>query len=370
MKKLIRVFAKALGIAAFLAGIILALGAFGKLGSATLYNRVWRGRERFPFGENPRTAYNFSLSNLDALFAAHEISGAGEKDADAIRIVVIGDSSVWGTLLKPEETLAAQLNGKTIRTAGTARVLEVYNLGYPTLSLSKDLLILNRALKFNPDLVIWSMTFESFPVDKQLTTALVADNLDEFYRLNERVALPSVAAEISAANPTHFSFNKLRRDLFDLIRLQLYGFLWSATGVDQDYPLDYPRPQLDFAADDSFHGVSGAYPPALQSWDVLDAGETLADGTPILFLNEPMVISSGKNKNIRYNFYYPRDAYDAWRAEWLTSCDIKERRCLDTWDLLTNNRFTNSAIHYDAIGASVLSQVIMDELELLFEANE
>ena len=231
-------------------------------------------------------------------------------------------------------------------------------------------MILNRALEFKPDLIIWSMTFESFPIDKQLTTALVADNIDEFRQLAERVPLRSLEHELAKAKPAPLSFNKLRRDLFDLIRLQLYGFLWSATGVDQDDPEDYPRPQQDFDADDSFHGVSGVYPPELQSWDVLDAGETLANGTPILFVNEPMVISSGKNGNIRYNFYYPRNAYDAWRSEWLTSCEIKSRRCLDAWDLLTYHRFTNSAIHYDAIGATDLSQVIMDALELLFEANE
>lgn len=370
MKPLLRIFGKALLIAALLAAGILAVNAFGKLGSLSLYNALWRGRERFPFGENPRQAYNFSLSNLDALFAAHEISGAGEKDPDALRIVVVGDSSVWGTLLKPEETLPAQLDGETIRAGGVERVLEVFNLGYPTLSLSKDLLILNRALAFQPDLIIWSMTFESFPIDKQLTTALVADNISEFTRLNERAALPSLAAEIAAAETAAPSFNSLRRNLFDLIRLQLYGFLWSATGVDQDYPEDYPRPQLDFEADDNFHNVNGVYPLERQAWDVLDAGEKLADRTPILFLNEPMVISSGKNGNIRYNFYYPRIAYDAWRSEWLASCNLKRRHCVDAWDLLANDRFTNSAIHYDATGASVLSRVIIDELELMLETNE
>ena len=77
---------------------------------------------------------------------------------------MIGDSSVWGTLLRPEETLAARLDGKTIHVDGVELTLDVYNLGYPTLSLSKNALILNRALAYEPDLVIWSMTFESFPI--------------------------------------------------------------------------------------------------------------------------------------------------------------------------------------------------------------
>jgi len=42
----------------------------------------------------------------------------------------------------------------------------VYNLGYPTMSLTKDLLILSRALHYQPDLIIWLVTLESFPASK------------------------------------------------------------------------------------------------------------------------------------------------------------------------------------------------------------
>ena len=83
------------------------------------------------------------------------------------------------------------------------------------------------------------MTFESFPIDKQLTTALVADNIAEFRAIAQTVSLPSLENEFARTAAPAFSLNRIRRELFDLIRLQLYGFLWSATGVDQDYPDDY-----------------------------------------------------------------------------------------------------------------------------------
>lgn len=361
MKKLPRVFLKAALIAAILIGVFAAVG-LKRLGGWSLYNRLWRGRDRFPFGENPAAAYNFSLSNLDALFAAHALSGAPARRPNELRVVVIGDSSVWGTLLRPEETLAARLDGKTIHVDGVELTLDVYNLGYPTLSLSKDALILNRALAYEPDLVIWSMTFESFPIDKQLTTALVADNIAEFRAIAQTVPLPSLENEFARTAAPVFSLNRIRRELFDLIRLQLYGFLWSATGVDQDYPDDYLRPRTDFDADDTFHGVSGEYPLDRQAWDVLDAAAALAGETPILFLNEPMVVSSGSNSKIRYNFYYSRIAYDAWRSRWNENCIEKGWFCVDAWDALPVERFTNSAIHYDGIGAIELSQVIIKRL--------
>jgi hypothetical protein len=51
-----------------------------RLGQVSAYNHLFPGRPRFPFGETPREAYNFSLFDLDAMFAAHEISAppAGE----------------------------------------------------------------------------------------------------------------------------------------------------------------------------------------------------------------------------------------------------------------------------------------------------
>ena len=44
-------------------------------GKLTLYNSIFPGRERFPFGET-RESYNLSLFDVDAMFASHVIDGA------------------------------------------------------------------------------------------------------------------------------------------------------------------------------------------------------------------------------------------------------------------------------------------------------
>ncbi len=54
--------------------------------------------------------------------------------------------------------------------------MRAYNLGYPVMSLTKDLLILDYAQRYQPDLIIWAVTLESFPYDKQLFPPLLQNN--------------------------------------------------------------------------------------------------------------------------------------------------------------------------------------------------
>ena len=144
------------------------------LGQLSAYNLIFPGRLRLPFGENPNQSYNLSLYNLEAMFASHELA-AGVKPSDEFRVLLIGDSSVWGYLLKPDDTLSAELNAANLKT-NNGKSIRAYNLGYPTLSLTKDLLILNYAMRYQPDLIIWLVTLESFPRVKQLDSSIVQNN--------------------------------------------------------------------------------------------------------------------------------------------------------------------------------------------------
>ncbi len=86
------------------------------------------------------------------------IIAAGPKPADEYRVLVIGDSSTWGILLRPEQTLAGQLEKAGLTLCG--KTVRVYNLGYPTISLTKDLMVLDYAMRYQPDLIIWPMTLQ------------------------------------------------------------------------------------------------------------------------------------------------------------------------------------------------------------------
>ncbi len=67
------------GLALFLL-LDLALAAVNPagLGRISLYNPVFPGRQRFPFGEDPAQSYNLSLFNLDAMFASAHHRGRAE----------------------------------------------------------------------------------------------------------------------------------------------------------------------------------------------------------------------------------------------------------------------------------------------------
>ena len=115
------------------------------------------------------------------MFASHELA-SGQKPEDEFRVLLIGDLSTWGFLLPADQTLASQINQAGLQTA-VGKQVRVYNLGYPVMSLSKDLLILSQALRYQPDLIIWPVTLESFPYDKQLFPPLIQNNPERMRQL-------------------------------------------------------------------------------------------------------------------------------------------------------------------------------------------
>ena len=325
------------------------------------YNHLFPGRARLPFGENPQQAYNLTLSNLDAMYASHEISGR-PKGADTFRVVLIGDSSVWGVLLKPEETLAGQLNGLGLKLQDGRRVA-FYNLGYPTLSVTKDLLVLDEALPSQPDLIIWLTTLEALPLDSQLQPPIVMQNAARTAALIQKYGLPLRVDDARLERPSWWAQTLIgqRRELADLARLQLYGVMWAATVIDQVYPTDFPRAQVDLSAEQAYHGMTEMTPDDL-AFGVLAAGTRAAGETPVLLVNEPILISGGENRDVRYNFYYPRWAYDRYRALLGDFCQQQGADCLDAWDLIPGEDFTNTAIHINAAGTARLAQAVVGAL--------
>ena len=322
------------------------------LGKLSLYNSIFPGRERLPFGET-RESYNLSLFDLDAMFASHVLAGT-DKAPDEYRVLLIGDSSVWGTLLTPEQTLAGQLNQNKVTACG--KTVRAYNLGYPTISLMKDLIVLDQAKHYEPDLVIWLTTLEAFPKDKQLTSPIVANNRERVRQLITDYQLTFRADDPSLVKPSAWDQTLLgqRRAVADLMRLQIYGALWASTGIDQVYPENYERAQTDLEASQDFHGLT-SLAEAL-AFDVLDAGMSVAPN--MLLVNEPMLISTGLNSDIRYNFFYPRWAYDEYRGQLAEHAAARNWQYLDLWDLVSAGEFTNSAIHLTPAGESLLADRI------------
>jgi lysophospholipase L1-like esterase len=360
---LLRLLAKA-AVLFFLCNAIFALSApLETLGSLSLYNWLLSGRERLPYGEKPAESYNLSLNSLPAMMASHVISR--QKPADEFRVVVIGDSGTWGWLLENEETLAGRLN-QAEYTMPDGRRLVAYNLGYPIMSLTKDLLLMEAAMGLQPDLILWPVTLQSFPRDKQLVAPIVQHNPEPIRRLIQEYALALDPADPNFVEPELAGRTIVgqRRALADLLRLQLYGFSWAATAVDQAIPEEITLRQSDFDEDLSWNSLDR--PQALTeeelALDVLAAGVKLAGDVPLLIINESIFISDGQNSDIRYNAWYPRWAYDAYRELLGDAAAANGWPYLDLWDSIAPEEFTDSPVHLTPAGIRQLASLIAESI--------
>lgn len=334
------------------------------LGRLSLYNGVFPGRERLPFGYRPDKAYNLVVNSLDAMLASHAVSAP--KRSDEFRVLLLGDSSVWGVLLQPGDTLSGRLNALGLR-APDGRRMRFYNLGYPDFSVTKDLLLLQRGLDLKPDLALWLVTLNSLPTDRQIEHLLVRSNPADARALIGRfnLGLNPSDPQFEAPSLLDRSIIGERRDLADLLRLQLLGVPWAATGIDQDYPERYDPITLDLEASDAIRGLTS---PMLRDeeirLDVLTAGDRLARerGVPLVFINEPTAISAGQNSGVRYNAFYPRWAYDQYRARLALAMRGVGAGYLDLWDLAPVAEFTNSPVHLNPAGSARLARRIAEAL--------
>ena len=297
-------------------------------------------RQRLPYGETDN-AYNLSMNNLPAMFATHEIVQA--KADNEFRVLLIGDSANWGILLKPEETLAGYINAEGYQT-DDGRTIKAYNLGHPIMSLTKDLMLLDYAMQYEPDMIVWLTTLESFALDEQLSPPIVLNNADRIQNLIE----------------TYLTIVGQRREIADWVRLQAFSLMWTITGIDQFYPDDYALRSEDFDEDVSWHSFDETTDLTIDdlAFDVITAGVERVGETPILLVNEPMFISEGENSDLRYNFWYPQWAYDQYRSLYSDLANENDWNYLDLWDIIDGAEFTDSPVHLTLTGSQELSEAV------------
>jgi len=330
------------------------------LGHLSLYNWMLPGRERLPYGDDPERSYTLNLYNLEAMFASLKLAGT-PKAEDEFRVFVIGDSSVWGFLLERKDTLTGALNAANLKTISGWRVV-FYNLGHPTISLTKDLMILDYAMQYDPDLIIWPVTLEAFPLSKQTSSPLVQNNAERVRKLIHEFDLPIDPDNPDLVQPDFWDRTLIgqRRNLADIIRLQLYGFMWAATGIDVYIPDEIELRATDLEANEDFAGLQ---PSELRTedlaFDVLAAGILRADGVPVLIINEPIFVSNGANSDTRYNSFYPRWAYDSYRGLLQEQSDQHGWIYADLWQAVDNSQFTNTPIHLTPQGTLELADSII-----------
>jgi hypothetical protein len=359
----LRVVGKALILFFLLNLLFAAISPMETMGRMSLYNWLLPGRERLPYGENSALAYNLSLFNVPAMLASHRVQMP--KAEDEYRVLLIGDSGSWGWFLENEDTLAGQLNALDLRRGDGKRIV-VYNLAYPVMSLTKDLMFLDVARQYEPDLILWPVTLESFPREKQLFAPIVQQNPKRVRPLIETYNLGLDTVDARFADPTFLERTAVgqRRNLADLIRLQLYGFSWAATGVDQYIPEEITPRRSDFETDISWQSYQEAvtFTDEDLAWEVLDAGRAMAGKVPVMLVNEPMYISSGTNSDLRYNSFYPRWAYDQYRQLLGEKAQNEGWLYLDLWDQIAPEKFTDTPVHLSPEGSKRFAELLAPEI--------
>ncbi|MEZ4539283.1 MAG: SGNH/GDSL hydrolase family protein [Chloroflexota bacterium] len=359
-----RIFLKAAVLFVALNLLFAACRPLESLGNLSLYNNILPGRLRLPYGERPAEDFNLTLSNLPAMSAAHVWNRPAADDE--FRVLLLGDSGIWGWFLPNEHTLAGQLNEMKL-TAADGRRIVVYNLGYPIMSLTKDMVILDEMLAGSrPDLILWPVTLQSFYRPRQLDHPLLYENPN---RVRELIEQYDLGLDLSDSRFVDRSFVQesiigRRRELADLLRLQAWGVAWAATGLDQAIPEEITLRKSDFEPDDSWLDITE--PRTLTdndlAFDVLVGGGSRAGTIPLIIINEPMFIGDGLNSDVRYNTFYPRWAYDQYRQMLGETAIANNWNYIDLWNAIPPEEFTDTPVHLTRRGNQLFAALLRDYL--------
>jgi hypothetical protein len=325
-------------------------------GMLSLYRIPALKWERFPFRAEPELEYPaLDVGILDTLFASHVISEL--KTKDEFRVILLGDSATWGAPFPAHESLSGQLNALGL-TCGNRHV-RVYNLAYPEPSALKDIAILDRALEYRPDLVIWSVTLLTLTTDLVDEHPLFVTEESEIHDLTTRLGvLKNRFPPQSLAQ----DFANQQVALYRTLRFQSYPFIQLAT-----HP-EIPRESAEMGKDlDTDLTFTGLKPPTLHerdlSLDLVNAFHEVAGNVPVIVMNEPIaVIADVPNSDLHYNTYYPRWAYDGYIEYMDTSAVENQWNYLDYWNLFPEEYFADTPLHLTVEGEQVLANLLAPEI--------
>ncbi len=361
---LLRVFAKSVALLLIANVVCLASGLdpLARLYTFNLWGLVGHGRPRL---------YDLHDNGVDplpveAMLASHAIAYT-PKAPDEYRVVVLGDSAILGWNLPEDQHVSAQLTAHGLRING--KRLTAYNLAYPHPNWAKDVLILDAALRYQPDLIIWFITMiaDENAQDTASTNPIWNVNRARLRQLAREYGLhdwynarmlpePAWCTWIAICAPESF---------LAWSRAFTYPFIetrWDYTQSSRIGSAPIPARARHVIGEPS----SGDQFPN-DNVSFLSVGQTMANkaNVALLYVNEPILIGSGPNSDVNYNYYYERALYDFNRRFIADAMRSRQAWYLDLWNAIPKERFTDTAIHMDAAGWKVVADRIALELDRL-----
>lgn len=351
-----RALAKGMGI--FLLVEFAFVNLHPDLGTWSVYGTLVPKRARFPISTHAPEDAALDVGNLDAMFASHIVSEP--KQDNEFRVLVLGDSAVWGDQIQIDQTLPAQLNDLRLTCGG--KQARFYNLSYPRSSATKDLLILDKGLRYQPDMIIWVVTLYTLMPKSRTDHPLIGYNQSALYQLNDRYNfLPKNYAQQTLWD----RFIEPQVALMHILRYQIYASVPLATQEEQlsaSGPIAVPA---QLSPDMSFEGMRQQFfRPGLLTMDEVGDAMQMAGNLPFLLVNEPMLIVQGQpNSDIRYNAYYPRWIYDQYRQILGQTASSNGWNYLDLWDQFSPSYFSDTPLHLTPQGEQLMAQAMAPSIQ-------
>ena len=274
--------------------------------------------------------HGFGVENvfdLNVLFNTHLLSYE-KKPANQYRIIFIGDSTVRDGTLYPIID-QQQCGGK---------ILHAYDLGYYGASATKDLMILHEAMKYSPDLIVWSVTSRTL------------SNEPKDFAMANSADLVELTHTYGLSIPLNQSFNG--SGLFfsggDKVRLQtrlvinyavLFPAIRSPQRVIQTAINDI---KANNVADQEALPGSGAY-----LFSALTTAPKIAGGIPFLLINQP-----------RPSVVVTQADYVQYRQALLNLSGEQPWFFLDLWNLVSDRDFIDK-IHRNADGELLFNKAVL-----------
>jgi hypothetical protein len=299
---------------------------------------------------------------VEALLAAHALAYT-PKAPDEFRVLVLGESGIAGWGLPDQDTFTAQLTARGVKV-NDKRVV-AYNLAYPSPSVARDVLILDAALAYQPDLVIWFISpaaLDDAPSAIGTNSVLFDLNRERLERLTGSFGLRDWFNSRMADEPMWHPWVAIRdQDALPVwLNTLFYPFVAVDLGLTNRRIGSEPIPEKARYTT----GRAGFEAMPNQTWRFLDVGRDLTEkhGARFLLVNEPMLIGSGPNSDVNYNLQYERAFYESYRAVLKRYVDDNRFQFVDLWDVIPPASFTDTPLHADAAGYAALTTRIAAEL--------
>jgi hypothetical protein len=323
------------------------------------YNVVFPGRTRLPFGVSG-DPYTVTVDDVDAMFASHAISAG--KTSKEFRVALIGDSSVWGENLGAYEVISEQWNNLNIQCG--EKTIKAYDLGYPHPSVIKDLVIMDKVVEYDPDLIIWFVTLNTL-ISQRVNPFIIANQERVTKVLDTHDISFKGGRKLVKKEPNFFQKTLIgqRSTLARQIKLQMLGIVWTATSADTNNLAAEDIPDFSVGDNPRYQGMQ---PPEdikdMLLFSALTAGYGIADPVPVLIVNEPIFISNGA---VRYNIPYPRWAYDQYHEAMTRQIQSARWNYLDLWNSIPPEYFSDAGLHLSASGERLLIEQINPTVQFI-----